>query len=187
MSHPLPTLRTSRLLLAALQPEQALTLARLADEPTIAAMTAALPSPYTLEHAQAFIAETHDQYASGQTVSLGVHIQATGELTGIVSLRLSMSHRSGNLGYWTGLQYQNRGYACEAAKGLLRHGFTEMNLNRIAGQCFSDNPASARVLEKCGLSYEGCTREAFLKNGVFKNMLLFSLLRSEYEPSEATS
>lgn len=187
MSHPLPIIRTSRLLLAALQPEQALTLSRLADEPTIAAMTAALPSPYTLEHAQVFIAETHDQYAAGQTVSLGVHIQATGELTGIVSLRLSMSHHSGNLGYWTGTRYQNQGYACEAAKGLLKHGFKDMNLNRIAGQCFSDNPASARVLEKCGLSYEGCTREAFLKNGVFKNMLLFSLLRSEYESSEATS
>ncbi|MCF5649136.1 GNAT family N-acetyltransferase [Pseudomonas syringae] len=187
MSRPLPTIRTSRLLLAALQPEQALTLSRLADEPTIAAMTAALPSPYTLEHAQVFIAQTHDQYAAGQTVSLGVHIQATGELTGIVSLRLSMSHRSGHLGYWTGKEYQNQGYACEAAKGLLKHGFTDMNLNRIAGQCFSDNPASARVLEKCGLSYEGCTREAFLKNGVFKNILLFGLLRSEYESSEATS
>ena len=187
MSHPLPIIRTSRLLLAALQPEQALALSRLADEPTIAAMTAALPSPYTLEHAQVFIAQTHDQYAAGQTVSLGVHIQATGELTGIVSLRLSMSHHSGNLGYWTGTRYQNQGYACEAAKGLLKHGFKDMNLNRIAGQCFSDNPASARVLEKCGLSYEGCTGEAFLKNGVFKNMLLFSLLRSEYESSEATS
>ena len=187
MSRPLPTIRTSRLLLAALQPEQALTFARLADEPTIAAMTSALPSPYTLEHAQAFIAETHDQYATGQTVSLGVHIRESGELTGIVSLRLSISHRSGHLGYWTGKEYQNQGYACEAAKGLLKHGFTDMNLNRIAGQCFSDNPASARVLEKCGLSYEGCTREAFLKNGVFKNMLLFGLLRSEYESSEATS
>ncbi|AHG42621.1 GNAT family acetyltransferase [Pseudomonas syringae CC1557] len=187
MSHPLPTLRTSRLLLAALQPEQALTFARLADEPTIAAMTSALPSPYTLEHAQAFIAETHEKYAAGEAVSLGVHLQETGELTGIVSLRLSMSHRSGNLGYWTGIQYQNRGYACEAAKGLLRHGFTDMNLNRIVGQCFSENLASARVLEKCGLSYEGCSREAFLKNGVFKNMLLFGLLRSEYESSEATS
>ncbi|EGH49301.1 GCN5-related N-acetyltransferase, partial [Pseudomonas syringae pv. pisi str. 1704B] len=37
----------------------------IADEPTIAAMTAALPSPYTLEHAQVFIAQTHDQYAAG--------------------------------------------------------------------------------------------------------------------------
>ncbi|SDH15979.1 hypothetical protein SAMN05444503_10327 [Pseudomonas sp. BS3767] len=48
MSHPLPTIRTSRLLLAALQPEQALTLSRLADEPTIAAMTLHCPAPTPL-------------------------------------------------------------------------------------------------------------------------------------------
>lgn len=113
-------------------------------------MTSALPSPYTLEHARAFIAQTHDQYAAGQTVSLRVHLQESGALTGIVSLRLSLSHRSGHLGYWTGIQYQNQGYACEAAKGLLRHGFTDMNLNRIAGQCFSDNPASAVVPRSAG-------------------------------------
>ncbi|MCQ3016049.1 GNAT family N-acetyltransferase [Pseudomonas tremae] len=184
MSVLLPTIRTSRLLLAALRPDQASTLSRLADEPTIAAMTSTLPSPYTLEHAQAFIAEIPEHFAAGRTLTLGVHVRETLELTGVVSLRFSKSHHSANLGYWTGADYRNKGYICEAVQGLLMHGFTNMNLNRIAGQCFSDNPASARVLEKCGLSYEGCMKEVFLKNGVFKDMLLFGLLRSQYVASE---
>ncbi|RMN35119.1 Acetyltransferase, GNAT family [Pseudomonas savastanoi pv. glycinea] len=181
----MPSIRTSRLLLCPLRAEQSSALSRLADDPVIANMTATVPSPYTLEHAQAFIADAPEQFAAGRTLSLGVHAQETGELTGVVSLRLSTSHRSGNLGYWIGADYRNQGYTSEAVQGLLMHGFTVMNLNRIAGQCFADNMASARVLEKCGLSYEGCMKEAFLKNGVFKDMLLFGLLRSQYEPAEA--
>ncbi|NAT22398.1 GNAT family N-acetyltransferase [Pseudomonas syringae] len=183
----LPRIRTSRLLLAALQPEQASTLSHLADEPTIAAMTSALPSPYTLEHAQAFIAQTHEQFATGQTLSLGVHVTETGALAGVVSFRFSTLHQRANLGYWMGVDYRNNGYTSEAVQGLMTYGFTHMNFNRIAGQCFSDNLASARVLEKCGLLYEGCMKEAFLKNDVFKDMSLFGLLRAQYEASEALS
>ncbi|MEE4817817.1 GNAT family N-acetyltransferase [Pseudomonas alliivorans] len=76
-------------------------------------------------------------------------------------------------------------YMREAALGLLDYGFAVMNLNRIAGQCFSDNLASARVLQACGLAYEGQMKEVFLKNGVFRDMLLFGLLRSQYESLEA--
>lgn len=87
----LPRIRTSRLLLAALQPEQASALSRLADEFVIATMTAALPSPYTREHAQAFIAEIPGHFAAGRTLSLGVHIKETSELTG--SFRYASRHR----------------------------------------------------------------------------------------------
>ncbi|MCI3943807.1 GNAT family N-acetyltransferase [Pseudomonas syringae] len=187
MSLPLPTVRTSRLLLTALQPEQAPTLSRLADEPTIAAMTSALPSPYTLAHAQAFIAQAHEQFAAGQTLSLGVHVKETGALAGVASFRFSTLHQHANLGYWIGVDYRNNGYTSEAVRGLMTYGFTHMNFHRIAGQCFSDNLASAKVLEKCGLMYEGCMKGAFLKNGVFKDMLLFGLLRAQYEASEAAS
>ncbi|MEE4086298.1 GNAT family protein [Pseudomonas viridiflava] len=183
MSSELPSIQTSRLLLAPLRPEQATTLAHLADDPVIAAMTGMLPSPYTLAHATAFIAEGAEQFANHKALCLGVHL-GTEELIGVVSMRLAMPHRSAWLGYWTGAPYRNKGYMREAAQGLLDHGFNVMNLNRIAGQCFSDNLASAKVLQACGLAYEGQMKEVFLKNGAFKDMLLFGLLRSQYESLE---
>ncbi|MEE4857048.1 GNAT family protein [Pseudomonas alliivorans] len=184
MSTELPSIQTSRLLLAPLRPEQATTLAHLADDPVIAAMTGMLPSPYTLAHATAFIAEGAEQFANRKALCLGVHL-GTEELVGVVSMRLTMPHRGAWLGYWTGAPYRNKGYMREAALGLLDYGFAVMNLNRIAGQCFSDNLASARVLQACGLAYEGQMKEVFLKNGVFRDMLLFGLLRSQYESLEA--
>lgn len=143
-----------------------------------------LPSPYTLEHAHAFIAEGAPQFAAGKALCLGVHLD-TQTLIGVVSMRLAAAHRSAGLGYWMGAPYRSNGYMREAAQGLLDYGFTALNLNRIAGQCFSDNVASAKVLQACGLAYEGHMKQVFLKNGVFKDMLVFGLLRSQYESLEA--
>ena len=42
---------------------------------------------------------------------------------------------------------------------------------------FSHNPASARVLEKCGFQQEGFLRKHFLKDGRFIDARLFALLR----------
>ncbi len=54
--------------------------------------------------------------------------------------------------------YYNRGYATEAFRGaisyLLDHGFTTV----VAG-AFSENPASLRVMEKCGMVKQDYTDE----------------------------
>jgi RimJ/RimL family protein N-acetyltransferase len=41
----------------------------------------------------------------------------------------------------------------------------------------SGNPASARVLDKCGFVQEGLLRKHFLKNGRLIDAKLFALLR----------
>lgn len=182
MSVALPHLNTRRLLLMPLQAEQAQTLAWLADEPEIASNTGALPSPYTVEHAREFIADQEEQYRSARQMGLGIHLSENRELIGVINLRLSPAHHSAQLGYWIGAQHRNRGYAGEAVGAMLEHGFVERKLQRIAGHCFRRNKASARVLDKAGLRYEGCLQGAFLKNGVYEDMLLYGLLRDHWQP-----
>lgn len=84
----LPHLSTSRLLLRALQMDQAEALYLLANGPKIADNTANIPSPYTLQTAQDFIAGIAEKYAAGEVLNLGMHVRATGELIGMGSLRL---------------------------------------------------------------------------------------------------
>ncbi|WLR42049.1 GNAT family protein [Bacillus carboniphilus] len=52
-------------------------------------------------------------------------------------------------------QYQNKGYASEAAMALLRHGFETINLHRIVDTCQPENIPSYRVMEKIGMRREG--------------------------------
>jgi RimJ/RimL family protein N-acetyltransferase len=48
-----------------------------------------------------------------------------------------------------------RGLATEGTQAALRYGFTERGLPRIIGATVPEHVASRRVMEKCGLSYQG--------------------------------
>ena len=181
MSRELPQISTPRLLMRALENHQAETLCTLANGPKIADNTASIPSPYTLETAQAFIEGMQAKFRSDGLLSLGVHVRDTGELIGIASLRINAKHHYGHLGGWAAANARNLGYATEAATALMDYGFAELGLHRVGSQCFSRNKESARVMEKIGLQYEGCMRGAFLKNGVHEDLLVFATVREEWE------
>ena len=65
--------------------------------------------------------------------------------------------------------YQKQGYATEASRALIAYAFKELNAHRVVGFCSTENIASCRVLEKCGMMREGLLRKnAFFhkdKNG----------------------
>jgi RimJ/RimL family protein N-acetyltransferase len=60
---------------------------------------------------------------------------------------------------------------------LCQHAFEEFGLVKITAHVFSHNPASARVLEKCGFQEEGFLRRHFLKDGQFIDAKLFASLK----------
>lgn len=83
--------------------------------------------------------------------------------------------------YCIGSAFQCRGYATEAAKAVIAYGFDRMNLHKVQICTKTINAPSKRVIEKCGLTYEGTLRDYFYMNGEYVGRLYFSLLRSEYE------
>ncbi len=181
MSRELPHLSTPRLRLRPLEKHQAETLCALANGPKIADNTATIPSPYTLQTALDFIDGMQEKYRTANLLSLGAHLRDSGELIGVVSLRINPANLYGHLGGWVAADARNRGYAAEAATALMDYGFADLGLYRVGSQCFSRNKESARVMEKIGLRYEGCLRGAFLKNGVHEDMLVFAALREDWE------
>ena len=57
-----------------------------------------------------------------------------------------------SLGWHYGVKYWGRGYATEAARGLLYIGFALGGVAEIYADCFADNRASIRVMEKIGMT-----------------------------------
>jgi len=60
---------------------------------------------------------------------------------------------------------------------VCQHAYDEFGLVKITAHVFTMNPASARVLEKCGFVQEGLLRKHFLKDGNLIDARLFALLR----------
>lgn len=91
---------------------------------------------------------------------------------------MGKSHRA-EVGYWLAKPFWGRGIMTAVVRRLCRHAFDEYGLAKITAQVSLHNPASARVLEKCGFQQEGCLRKHFLKDGRFIDARLFALLRGE--------
>jgi RimJ/RimL family protein N-acetyltransferase len=80
------------------------------------------------------------------------------------------------MGYLIAPAAQGRGYATEAAQALLDFGLTGGGLHRITATCDPENAASARVLEKIGMTREGRLRDHFLIRGAWRDRLLYAKL-----------
>ena len=85
----------------------------------------------------------------------------------------------GEIGYWVGLPYWNRGYATEASAALLDFGFDVLGLNRILARHITRNPASGRVMQKVGMEFEGISRQHFLARGQFEDVACYAILSSD--------
>ena len=83
-------------------------------------------------------------------VPWGVWERETGELVGDCSLHYDTTFGAWELSYGFRRDRWGRGYASEAAAAVVRHGFETMRVARIVADVDPANPASSRVLEKCG-------------------------------------
>jgi RimJ/RimL family protein N-acetyltransferase len=83
-------------------------------------------------------------------VPWGVWERETGELVGDCSLHYDRTFGAWELSYGFRRDRWGRGYASEAARAVVRYGFQTMRVARIVADVDPANPASARVLEKCG-------------------------------------
>lgn len=107
--------------------------------------------------------------------------KASGECIGQIAYFLvdSKNHFA-EIEYCIGSAFQRKGYATEAAKAVIAYGFDKINLHKVQICTKTINAPSKRVIEKCGLTYEGTLRDYFYMNGEYVGRLYFSILRDEY-------
>jgi RimJ/RimL family protein N-acetyltransferase len=149
---PAPELVTARLRLRSPQRDDAPAIAALANDRRIAENTARIPHPYTLADAEGFLRYLED---SESEIAFAVTLPDDA-LIGICGLRMK-PRKAPEIGYWLGAPYWGRGYATEAARAVIDHAFEDLKLERLESGARVSNPASRRVLEKCGFQWSSVT------------------------------
>ena len=145
-----PALETARLRLRALQRTDARAVARLANDRRIAENMAVMPYPYTRADADGFIRSVEE---SKTETAFAITLEGD-TLIGICGLRME-PRKAPELGYWLGVAYWGHGYATEAARAVIDHAFDDLGLEQLEAGARVSNPASRRVLEKCGFQWTG--------------------------------
>lgn len=86
------------------------------------------------------------------------------------------------LGYWAGEIHAGRGYVTRAVRALIPYVFEELKLHRLQAACLPENERSKAVLRKCGFHEEGYARGYLRINGVWRDHLVFAILRDDPRP-----
>ena len=149
-----PVLVTQRLVMRAPRQSDIAELVQLADNRHVAQMLARMPHPYGEAEARAFIAMCQLRQP-GATYALT--LAGTGPEAGafVGCAGLNAKDRGLELGYWIGEPYWKRGFATEAAHALVDLAFRATGISVLHVSARVINPASRRVIHKCGFQYAG--------------------------------
>ena len=160
-------LETPRLRLCSLAAPHARHVAELAGEWDIASMTAAIPHPYDADMAADWIA------GLVESPHVAIAIERDRQLIGCTGY--TPSPEGAEVGYWIGRPHWGQGYATEAMNALVAHLRNDLGIALLHACVFQDNPASMRVLEKCGFRQAGTGRSACLARGCDVDVRTYTL------------
>ncbi len=146
-------IRTQRLLLR--KPREgdgALVYARYATDPEVRRFLL-FPPPKGPEDSEAFIARCLQVWEEGSAFPYAIERLEDGLFLGMVEIR--MEGFKADIGYVLARDAWGQGYGSEAARAVVEWALDQAGIYRVAAFCDVENPASARVMEKVGMQYEG--------------------------------
>lgn len=119
----------------------------------------------------------------GSAVRCAITEDDKDEILGLVSLvSINYMNQSAEFHIMIGdTQNQGRGIGTFAVQSMLYHAFNNMNLQRVELTVLEDNTRAKHLYEKCGFVYEGRKRKAKYKTGKFVDMLMYSILKPEFQ------
>jgi len=115
--------------------------------------------PITLKQAKKFTRE----WSKG-TKFFAATLKETQKLIGHISFlpERPPDFKTWQMGYIFHPDYQNKGYATEASRAVIKYAFSKLGAHRVVAYCSPDNTPSWKVLEKCGMQREGMSRKDFI-------------------------
>lgn len=119
-----------------------------------------------------------ENYENDNVYYWAVELKETNEVIGSIScVNIDLKNATCEMGYVYGSKFWNKGYATEVLNSILNYLMNEEGFHTIYAEHLSLNPASGRVLEKCGMIYEGRLKNRMIdKNtGKYDDLLSYSI------------
>jgi ribosomal-protein-alanine N-acetyltransferase len=176
---PFPQLSTPRLVLRALRLTDLDDLYAYGSDPEIDRFTPWIH--YTSrEEARENLGEFLAEYEQHGMGAWGIEHRADQRLIGITNLsRPHPMNRRVELGYTISRAYWGQGYATEAVQALIRFGLDQMHLVRIEAVCLPEHQASARVMQKAGMQFEGVLHSYQIWRGQPCDLLMYAITEQD--------
>ena len=176
----LPRLETEDLILRKPVRKDAKDIFRYASDPDVARYV--LWEPHrSIAETRAFLRDLRYRAAAGYPSSWAVELRNPGAVIGTIGFMwYSAENHSAELGYSYSREHWTHGYATQALNAVVDAAFRSLPLNRLEAQHDIRNPASGRVMQKCGFRREGILRNRMINKGEYVDVVLYAILRSDW-------
>lgn len=134
-----------------------------------------------LSYTERYLRYVQGEYRKGRYFDFAIVYKENGKMIGTVGFtELDMTSHTAEIGYVINPAYSGRGIATEAVSAFLNYAFMELDMERVEGRYMAENAASRRVMEKCGMHFEGVLRSLMEVKGVRRDIGICSILKEEY-------
>lgn len=123
-----------------------------------------------------------ESYGDEEHYQWAIELKENGQVIGNIGLTaIDNDNENCEVGYCIGKNFWNKGIVTEAFSKVIEFAFNEIGFQRIGARYDVSSRASGRVMEKCGLKYEGTLRKIDRDNsGNLIDCSYYSILRDEF-------
>lgn len=124
-----------------------------------------------------------ERYETTDFYHWGIVYKETNDLIGTIGLvGYDVTSDSCEIGYLLSRKYWGKGIIPEAFRAVESYLFEQVGMNRIQGRHITENESSGKVMLKCGMKFEGISRQCVRNNkGEFADLSVYSILKSEWK------
>ena len=132
-------------------------------------------------HTKRYLAYLDTQYRAGRFFDFAIVDRASGRMIGTIGfVSFDETNAAAEAGYVLHPDFWGKGVMTEALSRLIRFGFEELSLHRIEASFMPANAASRRVMEKCGMTFEGIRRGARFVKGAYIDVGTCAILLEDF-------
>ena len=130
----------------------------------------------TIEEIKELLKEQIEKYEFENYYNWVITLKDNGGIIGAINLKVNLNNDSVEFNYAIDNRYTNNGYMTEALECIKDFSLNHLKVNRFQGGCCVENIASKRVMEKCGMQYEGTLRNYIKLSDGYHDMDMFSII-----------
>lgn len=136
----------------------------------------------SLETSKEYISFVLNNYNNPDYYEWIIEYKESGKAVGSIGcINVNKNMESVEAGYCLSKKYWNKGIMSEALKSVIEYLFKEAEVNRIESFHLPPNTASGKVMQKCGMKFEGIKRQGVKDNkGRFSDAAVYSIIKDDY-------
>lgn len=140
-----------------------------------------MPTLTQVRETKKYITWLEDKYQQKKGISWGITLRGEDRIIGVVGFNHYETNHRGNLFGALKYEFWNRGIMTESLSEVIKYGFNELKINRAEAETMLGNKDMQHVFFKLGFRTEGILRGWLYWNNRHYDMIMLSLLKSEYK------